>query len=325
MPGRQYARRLPGALAWLRDLVVLVLGTLTLLFFLLRLAGDPAVVLAGPDATPEQIAEVRAELGLDRSLPAQYLAYVGNLLRLDFGTSLADGTPALAKVLTAYPASLLLGGLAMALTLAITIPLGAWLGAQPGGATRGGARAVLFALQGFPGFVIALLLIHVFAIELVWLPALGHSGPASWILPAVSVAMFLAPKLARMIEANVGAALSSGYVRTARAIGASEREVLWRHALPNALLGAIALVGAQFAFLVTGLVIIETIFAWPGIGWLLVQSTVNLDFPVIQAITLVVVITVFLVNSAAEWLQRRADPRTRPRAVAPAPAPEAAP
>lgn len=294
-----------------RDLAVLLLGTLTLLFFLLRLTGDPALVLAGPDATDEQVAAIRAEYGLDRSLPIQYLSYVGNLLRLDFGRSLADGSPALQKVLIAYPTSLLLAALAMAATLLISIPAGAWLGARRDGAMRVAVRWALFVLQGVPGFVTALLLVQVFAIELVWLPALGSSGPQSMILPTLSVAAFLAPKLTRLIEANVAAAMVSPYVRTARSIGASDREILWRHALPNALLGATALVGTQFAFLMTGLVIIESIFAWPGIGWLLVQSTTNLDFPVVQAITMTVVVTVFVVNTLVDRIQHRIDPRLR--------------
>lgn len=303
-------------LTWLRDLAVLLLGTTTVLFFMLRASGDPALVLAGPDASAEQVAEIRALYGLDRSLPAQYVSYLGRLARLDFGESLADGSSAFAKVLTALPSSLLLGGLALALMLSIAIPLGAWLGMQRDGAARTAVRWLLFVLHGFPGFVVALLLVQLFAIQLVWLPALGSSGPASWILPAGSVAIFLAPKLVRLIEANVLAALQSGYVRTARSIGATDREVLWRHAMPNAMLGATALIGAQFAFLVTGLVIIETIFAWPGIGWLLVQSTVNLDFPVVQTITMVVVLNVFVINTATDWLQRRLDPRLRQSATA---------
>jgi peptide/nickel transport system permease protein len=298
-------------LCWLRDLCVLLLGTLTVLFLLLRLTGDPAIVLAGPDASDAQIAAIRASYGLDRSLAVQYLAYVANLARLDLGASLADGTPALEKALTAYPASLLLAALAMAVTLATAIPLGAWLGASRRGAPRTLMRGLLFVLQGFPGFVTALLLVQLFAIELVWLPALGSSGWLSWILPTTSVAAFLVPKLTRMIEANVDEALGSNYVLTARAIGASDREILWRHALPNAMLGATALVGAQFAFIVTGLVIIETIFAWPGIGWLLVQSATALDFPVVQAITLVVVVSVFLINTLTDLAQRHLDPRLR--------------
>lgn len=296
-----------------RDLAVLLLGTLTLLFFLLRLTGDPALMLAGADATDEQVAAIRAEYGLDRSLPVQYLSYAGNLLRLDFGRSLADGSPALEKVLIAYPTSLLLAAMAMAVTLLISVPTGAWLGARRHGAARIVVRWLLFVLQGVPGFVTALLLIQAFAIELVWLPALGSGGPSSLILPTVSVASFLAPKLTRLIEANVAAAMVSPYVRTARAIGASDREILWRHALPNALLGATALVGTQFAFLMTGLVIIESIFAWPGIGWLLVQSTTSVDFPVVQAITLTVVVTVFAVNTFVDLMQRRIDPRLRHR------------
>lgn len=296
-----------------RDLAVLLLGTLTLLFFLLRLTGDPALVLAGPDATDEQVAAIRAEYGLDRSLPIQYLSYVGNLLRLNFGRSLADGSPALQKVLIAYPTSLLLAALAMAATLLISVPTGAWLGARREGVARMAVRWLLFVLQGVPGFVTALLLVQIFAIELVWLPALGSSGPRSMILPTISVAAFLAPKLTRLIEANVAAAMGSSYVRTARAIGASDREILWRHALPNALLGATALVGTQFAFLMTGLVIIESIFAWPGIGWLLVQSTTSVDFPVVQAITMTVVVTVFAVNTFVDLMQRRIDPRLRHR------------
>ena len=307
------SRKVFSGLAWFRDLAVLMLGTTTVLFFLLRLTGDPAVVLAGPDATEAQLDEIRAEYGLDRALPLQYLSYVASLLRLDFGRSLADGTPALAKALTAYPASLLLAGLAMTVTFLCAVPLGAWLGARRTGKARTAVRWMLFVLQGIPGFVVALLLVQLFAIELVWLPALGYGGVTSWILPTLSVASFLVAKLTRLIEANVSTAMDSAYVRTARAIGASNLEILWRHALPNALLGATALIGAQLAFLVTGLVIIETIFAWPGIGWLLVQATTSLDFPVVQAIALVLVASVFLINTLTELVQRRFDPRLRHR------------
>jgi peptide/nickel transport system permease protein len=302
-----FARRLIGGAF---ELVLLLIGTGTILFFLLRLTGDPAAVLAGPDASPDQLAALRADMGLDRPLPIQYLSYLAHLVRLDFGQSLADGTPALAKVLAALTSTLTLALSAMALTLLIAIPAGLWLGANQ---RRSGTvlRGLLFLLQGFPGFVTALLLIQLFAIQLVWLPALGASGPASLLLPMVSVAAFLAPKLIRLIEANVEAALPAPWVRTARANGVPDAEILWRHVAPNALIGAVALIGAQFAFLVTGLVIIEAIFAWPGIGLLLVQSTTNLDFPVVQTITFFVVIGVFAINLLTAALQRRLDPRLR--------------
>ena len=196
-------------------------------------------------------------------------------MTLDLGRSLADGTPALTKALTAFPASLLLA--AMAMRRPIAIPPGVWLGAATARRAGGAMAAVRAAGRsgirvGLPARAVVCDRAHLAAGA-----RLGWAKRGS--CRRLSVASFLTPKLARMVEANVSAALDSAYVRTARAIGASDREVLWRHALPNALLGATALVGAQLAFLVTGLVIIETMFAWPGIGWLLVQSTTNLDFP----------------------------------------------
>jgi ABC-type dipeptide/oligopeptide/nickel transport system permease component len=296
-------------LRWLFDLAVLLIGTISLLFFLLRLTGDPAIVLAGPDAPPDQIAAIRQSYGFDESLIVQYGRYMASLLRSDFGSSLVDDTPALAKVLDAMPATLLLGGVAMALTLVVALPTGLWLGSTRNAVAARLTRGLLFLLQGFPGFVTALLLVQLFAIQLMWLPALGASGPSSWVLPAVSVASFLIPKLTRLVEANTAAVMPANHVRTARANGASDAEILWRHVAPNAMLGAVALIGAQFAFLVAGLVIIEAIFAWPGVGWLLVQSTTNLDFPVVQAITFMVVVAVFLVNTLTALVQRRLDPR----------------
>jgi peptide/nickel transport system permease protein len=296
---------------WLASLAVVLIATMTVLFFLVRLTGDPAILLAGPDASPVQLQQIREAYGFDRSLVEQYFVFLGRMLQLDFGRSLADGTPAFAKALSSYPATLFLAVMAMALNLAVSIPVGAWLGRRRDGAARQVVRLLLSVLQGFPGFVLALLLVNLFAVGLEWLPAIGYGGVSTWVLPVVSVASFLAPKLIRVIEANTQAALRSTYVRTARSIGASEQEILWRHVMPNALLGATALVGAEFAFVVTGLVIIETIFAWPGIGWLLVQSTLNLDFPVVQAITCIIVLSIFAVNSLTDALQRRLDPRLR--------------
>jgi peptide/nickel transport system permease protein len=298
------------ALRGLRDLVFVALATTTVLFFLIRLTGDPAVMIAGEGATPAQLAEIRAAYGFDRSLVEQYLIYLWKFAHLDLGVSLQDGQPALRKVLQAYPATAGLAAAAIFANVAISIPIGAWLGQSRGAASRV-VRGALTVMQGFPGFVFALLLVNIFAVGLEWLPSVGYGRPETWVLPVTSVVSFLAPKLIRVIEANTRAALSSNFVRTARSIGAPDREILWRHVLPNALLGAIALIGAEVAFMMTGLVIIESIFAWPGIGWLLVQSTLNLDFPVVQAIALVIVISVFLTNAATEGAQALFDPRRR--------------
>jgi peptide/nickel transport system permease protein len=295
------------------NLAILIVALTTLLFFLLRATADQAVMLAGADATPEQVAAIQAQYGLDRPLHEQYLRYMAGLARLDFGASLTSGKAALAEVLDRLPWTLLLATLAMTVTVVLAIPVGAWLGSRPGAAGRRAAAGVLFVLQGVPGFVVALVLIEVFAVELKWLPFIGNEGLETWLMPTITLASFLFPRLARVIAANVSAALDEDYVRTARATGATEREVLYRYALPNALLGATALVGTQFAFLLSGSVITETIFAWPGVGSLLVRATQNADFAVVQAVAIVIAVLVFTVNTAADLAFQALDPRLRGR------------
>ena len=297
----------------LRDLLILLLAVTTALFFMLRLAGDPAMMLAGADATPEQLAALRAQYGFDRPLVVQYFLYLWNLLQLDFGASLASGVPAMEKVMSMLPATLKLSGLAMAFTIVTAIPVGTWLGANPETVARRIVAAIVFILQGTPGFVVGLLLIQIFAVDLGWLPSMGHEEVSAWILPTISLGAFLVPKLARVVATNVTEALQEDYIRTARANGASEFEVLLSYALPNAMLGTTALIGTMFAFLVSGAVVTEIIFSWPGIGWLLIESTQNLDFPVVQAIALVITVLVFAINAGADVLFGVLDPRVRVR------------
>ncbi len=291
--------------------VLLLAGISTLLFFLLRLAGDPIILLAGEDAPPETVEAIRAEYGFDRPLFLQYLTYLSQIAQLNFGDSLASGRPALEYVLARLPATLLLTSLAMALTLAISFPLGAWLGEKPDRADRKSVSMLLFVMQGVPGFVTALLLVQVFVVQLNWLPSLGYSRPATWILPSLSLASFLVPKLVRIIAANTAETMSLDFVRTARANGASPAFILWREVLPNSLLGAMAFIGAQFAFLVSGVVLIESIFLWPGLGLLILHASQTLDFPVLQAATFVIAALVFIVNSSIDALTRALDPRLR--------------
>ncbi|MDB5364171.1 MAG: AppB, partial [Rhodospirillales bacterium] len=267
------------------ELVALLLVVGTALFFLLRLAGDPAAVLAGPGATAEQIVAIRQAYGLDGSAWTQYATYLRQLASLEFGTSLASGEPALAKVLHHLPVTLLLTTAALALSILLGLGAGVYLGARTGHADGRGASLLLFVLQGVPGYVIALLLINLFAVELRWLPPFGIISWRGWILPTLALTAFLAPKLARVTAANLQEALREDYVRLAYATGAGPRTVLWRHALPNAVLGVTALAGTQIAFLLSGAVVTESIFVVPGMGWLLIQSARTLDFPVLQALT----------------------------------------
>lgn len=293
------------------ELAVLLFAITTLLFFLLRLGGDPAMLMAGDEADPEVVALIRARYGLDAPLWVQYLRYLAAMLSFDFGTSLSTGRDALGLVLQRLWSTLLLAGLAVAITTAVALPLGAWLGYRPERADRQAVNAVVFVLQGIPGYIVGLLLIQLFVVELRWLTSIGNQGISSWILPAVTLASFLVPKMVRVIAANTSEAMREDYIRTARASGASGRELLLFHALPNAVLGATALIGTQFAFLMSGSLITEVIFAWPGFGALLVSSVTRLDFPVVQAAVFVIAVLVFLVNAGTDLLFGLIDPRLR--------------
>jgi peptide/nickel transport system permease protein len=311
--GQDFIAGLLPFLHQLRKLAWLLFLVSTLLFFLLRQAGDPALVLAGNDATPEQLAAIRAQFGLDRPLIIQYFSYVWNVLQFDFGKSISSAEPAMEKVLEMLPRTMFLATLAIIVSAAIAIPLGAWLGFKPENSERRAASGAVFVMQGVPGFVTALLLIQVFAVNLRLLPSLGFAWDEAslWVLPTVSLASFLFPSLTRVVAANVAEAMREDYVRTARANGATQSELLWRHALPNALLGAAAVIGTQFAFLLGGSAITETIFSWPGMGWLLLESIQTLDFPVVQALAFVMTIMVFTVNALTELMFRYLDPRLR--------------
>ncbi len=293
----------------LGNFVVLLLGITTLMFFALRAAGDPIIVMAGENAGPEMVEALRQQYGFDQPLLQQYLYYLGNVLRLDFGVSLASGKAALPLVLNQLPATLLLACLGMTVTIAVAVPVGAWLGSRPERTRARLVSVVVVVAQGLPGFVTALILIQVFVVHLMWLPSLGHADVRTWILPSLSLASFLAPKLIRVIAANVSEAMRQEYIRTARSIGSSTTSILWREAFPNAILGTVALISAQFAFLFAGAVIIEVLFLWPGIGLLLFESAQTLDFPVLQAIAFVVAVLVFFVNSLSNVIFRRLDPR----------------
>jgi peptide/nickel transport system permease protein len=295
------------------QLVVVLFVISTVLFFLLRLSGDPAVVLAGEFADPEFVTQVRQRYGLDRSLIVQYGSFMAHAAQLDFGTSVQAGSDALERVIDRSPSTIQLAGLAVLVNTLVAVPLGAWIGARPNGKPQTVASAGLFVGQGVPGYVTGLLLIQVFSVELGWLPSIGNRGRLPWLLPVLTLAAFQVPRLTRVVASNVTEAMNEDYVRTARANGAAPTELIVRHALPNAVLGATALIGGQFAFLLSGALITEVIFAWPGLGGLLVESVRELDFPVVQAGVFVVAVLVFTVNLIVDFVLGVIDPRIRRR------------
>jgi peptide/nickel transport system permease protein len=296
-----------------RQLVILLLGISTLLFLLLHATGDPAVVIAGEGATPAQIQQVEEFYGLNEPVAVQYGVFVSKLARLDFGRSFSNQREALPLVLERMPATISLAGLAVVINLFVSLFVGAYLGYRPERADRRATLVGVLVSQGIPAFVIGLLLIQLFAVELRWLPSIGREGLVSYLLPAVSLASFLLPRTIRLTATNVQDAMAQQYVRTARAGGASAFVVLWRHAIPNALLGTIALVGVQFGFLMGGSLVIESLFSWPGLGSLMIQAVRTVDFPVIQASVFVVAALVFGITALVDVILPMIDPRLRER------------
>ena len=244
--------------------LIVLLGTIsTTLFLLLRLSGDPAVLLAGEGAGPETIEAIRADYGFDKPLIQQYIMFILDVLRLDFGNSLVNSQPALGFVLSYLPSTLHLTFLAILFNSLLAIPVGVWLGAKPSQRRRKLLSTVVSVAQGTPAYVIALLLIQVFSVWLGWLPSIAGTGTWAWVLPTATLSFALAPNLIRVVAASVEDTTRQDYFRTARANGAGPRTLLMKHSLPNALLSTTSLLGAQFAFLLSGALITEFIFAWP--------------------------------------------------------------
>lgn len=295
------------------QLVLLIFVTLTLLFFLVRLTGDPAMALSGDSVEEEVLEAIRKLYGLDQPLLVQYFIYLKNVLYLDLGTSWVSGRAALDVALERMPATLSLAAAGITVNLLIAIPLGTFIGTDRFPLLRRVVDFMVFIGQGIPGYVVALFLIQLFVVEWRLAPSTGNVGLASYFLPSITIASFLAPKLARVIGVNVADTLKEDYVVMARAQGASYASVVFRHALPNAMLGATALIGTQIAGLVNGIIITETIFGWPGVGRLLLDSVLLLDFPVVQAVVIVTTIFVFLTNWGADRVIELIDPRLRNR------------
>jgi len=292
--------------------VVVVLGVCSLVFTLIHLVpGDPVEAMLGEGARPADRAALRAALGLDRPLGEQYLSYLGRLARFDLGTSFREQRPVAELLAERLPATLELAAAALAISLVLALPLGLLAAARRGGALDAGTTA--FALLGvaIPNFWLGPLLILVFSLWLGWTPVSGRDGFTSLILPALTLGTGLAAVLTRMVRSAVLEVLHEDYIRTARAKGLGPAAVLWRHALRNAWLPILTLLGLQLGALLGGAVVTETVFAWPGIGSLLIDAIHARDYPVVQACVLLVSLGYLLVNGATDVLYRLLDPRIR--------------
>ena len=280
-------------------------------FALVHLSGDPVLLMVSPDAPPDVVATMRQALGFDRPLYEQFARYLGNAAHGDLGMSLRMNRPVISLILERLPATLQLTLAALVIAVLVAIPAGIVSAVKRGTVVDRLAMAGAVAGQAVPIFWLALLLIALFGVRLRWLPVYGSGSLAHFVLPAVSLSTIIMGRLARLVRSSMLEVLGQDYVRTARAKGLGESRVLAVHALRNASIPIVTLLGLQFAQLLGGAVVTETIFAWPGIGRLVVEAIFNRDFPVVQGVVLVVSLIFVAVNVLVDLSYAVLDPRIR--------------
>jgi peptide/nickel transport system permease protein len=287
----------------------------TFAFVVLRLSGDPALMIMGPEAPLEVIAAFRKAWGLDDPIWMQYFDYFGAIAKGELGRSMRDGRPAIELVVERIPATLILTLPAMALKVGIGIPAGIYAALHRGSLID---RAVMMAaVAGFtvPSFVLALLLVLVFSVQLGWLPSGGQESWRHAILPVITLGIGGAAVLARFTRSAMLEVLGQPYIRTASAKGLSWRAVVIGHALPNAAIPTVTIVGFMVGTLIAGAVVVESVFSWPGVGRLLVVAVANRDLAIVQCILLLVAITMVTSNLVVDFLFGFLDPRLRTKAT----------
>ncbi len=292
--------------------IPVLLGVATLVFALIHfIPGDPAQAILGEGASQEDIAQLRARLGLDRPLVVQYGAFLRGVVRGDLGESLRNGQPVAAQILQRMPATAELAFAAMAVAVVIALPLGIIAAVWRGTAVDYAATTLSLLGISIPNFWLGPLLAIVFAVQLGWLPVGGRGTPAHLVLPAITLGAALAAILARMTRASLLEELHEPYVLAARAKGVSRARAVLHHAFRNSLIPIVTILGLQFGVVLTGAVITETIFAWPGIGRLLIQSIGFRDYPTVQGCVLLIAVTYVGVNLLTDLTYGFLDPRIR--------------
>jgi peptide/nickel transport system permease protein len=301
-------------LSRLASALVAVLGVSLLVFMLIHLIpGDPVEAMLGESSRPADRAELRHALGLDRPLATQMADYYRRLARFDLGQSLYSRRPVADMLAERIPATASLAAAGLLVGMLIAFPLGILAAARRDSGWDAGAMAFSMFGLSIPNFLLGPLLILLFALWLGWLPVSGREGPASLVLPALTLGTALAAVLARMVRATLLETFGENYVLTARAKGLSRTRALFRHALPNALLPVMTLLGLQLGALLAGAVITEIVFSWPGVGQLTVESIQRRDYAVVQACILLISLSYVAVNTVTDLAYAWLDPRVRLR------------
>jgi peptide/nickel transport system permease protein len=280
-------------------------------FVLARATGDPLHMIMPMSATEEDFANARRYLGLDRPYVEQYLTFVGRAVTGDFGTSIRARRPVSEILRERLPNSLRLALFAMTVSLAMAFPLGVLAAVKKGTGLDRAAQVISVLGQSLPSFWVAIILVEFVAGRLQWLPAGGNEGFTSYVLPGFTLGWFVVAGLMRLLRSGMLEVLDSEYVKLARLKGVAERRVVWVHALKNALIPVVTFAGIYFSILVTTAIVVETVFAWPGLGRLAYEGISSRDFPVIQAVVLTTAAIVTVVNLAVDLLYAFIDPRIR--------------
>lgn len=295
----------------LAQAVPTLLGATAIVFILVHLTGDPALLMLPPETPREQVEAFRTNLGFDRPLPVQYLDFLAGIFRGDLGESFRFRTSALSLVMQRLPATIQLAGLSILVAVLIGIPLGVLSATKRGTWVDLSARGLFFLGQGIPPFWLGLMLMVLFSITLGILPSSGRGTPQQLVMPVATLTVYLTASFARLTRGGMIQALQQDFIRTAWAKGLSPRQVLYKHGIRNALIPVVTMIGLQFGHLLGGAVVTETIFAWPGVGRLVVDAVKARDFPVVQSAMLVIVALFVLVNLIVDLLYGFIDPRIR--------------
>ena len=286
--------------------------TVTVVFVLLRLApGDPAVSYAPPNPSSEQLEAIRREFGLDQSLLSQYWTFLSHLLQGDVGQSFQFRQSALTVVLERLPYTITLAVAAIVITAVLAIPLGVWMARRANTAGELGANIATIAGQSMPDFWIGFVLLIVFAVNLQWFPSSGFTSVSSLVLPTLTIVVLQVALISRLVRREMSVNLNASYVTIARSRGVSERRLTWRYAFSNSAIPVVTALGTRFAAMLNGVVIVEVVFRWPGVGELVVDALERRDLPVIQATVLVTVLLALFVQLAVDLIYPLLDPRVR--------------
>lgn len=292
-------------------IVLVLFGISTIAFFLIHLSGDPVLLMLPPEATQEEIDAFRHQMGFDKPLSEQYVHFLGQAVKGDFGESLKFHQPALDVVLERIPATLELTLFATVLSIVIAIPLGIYSAINRNSLSENLVTVAVFLGQSMPIFWTGIMLMLFFGVKLHWLPVSGRGGWEHLIMPAFTLAVWVAPTTLRIVRSSMLEVLQHDYIRTARSKGLAESIVIYKHALKNAAIPIITVVGFQIGKLLGGAVVTETVFAWPGVGQLVVKAIYTADYPLVQACVVILALIVATMNFSVDSMYRYLNPKIK--------------